>query len=46
MLEATYKKGGVFKYPKILHYDNWSKFKCEMAKLLQQNIPIVMLLKE
>ena len=33
VLGAIYKKGGVFKYPKIFQYDNGSEFKNEVTKL-------------
>ena len=36
LLEAVYKKGGVFKYPKIFQCDNGSEFKNEMTKLLEK----------
>ena len=32
MLEAIYKKGGVFKYPKTFQCDNGSEFKNEVTK--------------
>ena len=34
VLEAIYKKGGVFKYPKTFQCDNGSEFKNEVTKLL------------
>ena len=34
MLESIYKKGGVFKYPKVFQCDNKSEFKNEVTKLL------------
>ena len=37
MLEAIYKKGGVFKYPKTFQCNNGSEFKNEMKKLLEKN---------
>ena len=37
VLEATYKKGGVFKYPKAFHCDNGSEFKNEVTKLLEKH---------
>ena len=37
LLEAIYKKGGVFKYPKVFQCDNGSEFKNEMAKLLEKH---------
>ena len=33
VLGAVYKKGGVFKYPKIFQYDNGSEFKNKVTKL-------------
>ena len=52
VLEAIYKKGGMFKYPKTLQCDNGSEFKNKVRKLLentalrfeeqQQNISIHM----
>ena len=36
-LEAIYKKGGVFKYPKAFQCDNGSEFKKERAKLLEKH---------
>ena len=36
MLEAIYKKGGVFKYPKVFQCDNGSEFKDEVTKLLEK----------
>ena len=36
VLQAIYKKGGVFKYPKIFQSDNWSEFKNEVTKLLEK----------
>ena len=35
VLEAIYKKGGVFKYPKVFQFDNGSEFKGEVTKLLK-----------
>ena len=32
VLEAIYKKGGVFKYPKVFQCDNGSEFKNEVTK--------------
>ena len=37
MLEAIYKKGGAFKYPKVFQCDNGAKFKCEVTKLLEKH---------
>ena len=37
MLEAIYKKGGVFKYPKTFQCDNGSEFKNEVTKLLEKH---------
>ena len=37
LLEAIYKKGGVFKYPKVFQCDNGSEFKNEVAKLLEKH---------
>ena len=37
VLEAIYKKGGVFKYPKVFQIDNGSKFKNEVTKLLEKH---------
>ena len=37
MLEAVYKKGGVFKYPKTFQCDNGSVFKNEGTKLLEKH---------
>ena len=36
MLEAIYKKGGVFKYLKVFQYNNGSEFKNEVTKLLEK----------
>ena len=36
VLEAIYKKGGVFKYPKVFQCDNGSEFKNEVTKLLEK----------
>ena len=33
MLKAIYKKGGVFKYPKVFQCDNGPEFKSDTAKL-------------
>ena len=35
VLEAIYKKGGVFKYPKTFQCDNGSEFKNKVTKLLE-----------
>ena len=41
VLEAIYKKGGMFKYPKIFECDNGSEFKNEVATLLEkQNVDV------
>ena len=37
VLEAIYKKGGVFKYPKVFQCDNGSEFKNEVTKLLEKD---------
>ena len=37
MLEAIYKKGGVFKYLKTFQCDNGSEFKNEVKKLLEKH---------
>ena len=37
VLEATYKKGGVFKYPKTFQCDNGPEFKNEVKKLLEKH---------
>ena len=37
VLQAIYKKGGVFKYPKVLQIDNGSEFKNEVTKLLEKH---------
>ena len=37
VLEAIYKKGGVFKYPKAFQCDNGSEFKDEVTKLLEKH---------
>ena len=37
MLEAIYKKGGVFRYPKTSQCDNGSEFKNEVTKLLEKH---------
>ena len=37
MLEAIYKKGGVFKYPKTFQCDNGSKLKNEVTRFLQKH---------
>ena len=36
-MEAIYKKGGVFKHPRVLQCDNWSEFKNEVTKLLEKH---------
>ena len=37
VLEAIYKKCGVFKYPKVFQCDNGSEFKNEVTKLLEKH---------
>ena len=37
MLEAIYKKGGVFKYPKTFQCGNGSEFKNEVKKLFEKH---------
>ena len=37
VLEAIYKKGAVFKYPKTFQCDNGSEFKKEVTKLLEKH---------
>ena len=37
VLEAIYKKGGVFKYTKVFQCDNGSEFKNEVTKLLEKH---------
>ena len=37
MLEAVYKKGGVFKYSKVFQCDHGSEFKNEVTKLLEKH---------
>ena len=37
VLEAIYKKGDVFIYPKVFHCDNGSEFKNEVTKLLEKH---------
>ena len=37
VLEAIYKKGAVFKYPKTFQCDNESEFKNEVTKLLEKH---------
>ena len=37
MLEAIYKKGGVFNYPKTFQCDHGSEFKNEVTKLLEKH---------
>ena len=37
VLEAIYKKSGVFKYPNTFQWDNGSEFKSEVTKLLQKH---------
>ena len=38
VLKATYKKGSVFKYPKVFQCDNGPEFKNEVTKLLEKHI--------
>ena len=38
ILEAIYKKCGVFKYPKVFQCDNVPEFKNEVTKLLENHI--------
>ena len=38
MLEATYKKGAVFKYLKVFQCDNGSEFKRDATKLLEKHM--------
>ena len=37
MVEAIYKKDGVFKYPKVFQCDNGSEFKNEVTKFLEKH---------
>ena len=37
VLEAIYKKGGVFKYPKVFQCDNGPEFKNKVTKLLEKH---------
>ena len=37
VLGAIYKKGSIFKYPKLFQCDNGSEFKNEVTKLLEKN---------
>ena len=37
VLKAIYKKGGVFKYPKVFQCDNRPEFKNEVTKLLEKH---------
>ena len=37
MLEAIYKNGGVFKYPKVFQCDDWPEFKNEVTKFLEKH---------
>ena len=37
VLEASYKKGGVFKYPKTFQFDKGSEFKNEVTKFLEKH---------
>ena len=38
VLEAIYKKGGVFKYPRVFQCDNGSEFKNEVTKPLENTM--------
>ena len=40
VLEAIYKKGGVFKYPKTFQCDIGSEFKNEVTKLFEKTVLI------
>ena len=37
MLEAIYKKGGVFKYIKVFQCDNGSEFRNDVTKLIEKH---------
>ena len=37
LLKAIYKKGGVFKCPKVFQCDNGTEFKNEVTKLLEKH---------
>ena len=37
VLKAMYKKGGVFKYPKVFQCDNGSEFKSDVTNLLEKH---------
>ena len=37
MLESIYKKGGVFRYPRVFQCDTVSEFKNEVRKLLEKH---------
>ena len=37
VLEAIYKNGGMFKYPKVFQCKNGSEFKNEVTKLLEKH---------
>ena len=37
VLELIYRKGGVFKYPKVFQRDNGSEFKSKVTKLLEKH---------
>ena len=37
VLEAIYKKGGVFKYPRVLQCENGFEFKNEVTKLFEKH---------
>ena len=36
VLEAIYKKDGVFKYPEVFQCDNGSEFKSDLTRLLEK----------
>ena len=40
VLEATYKKGGVFKYPKVFQCDYGSEFRRDVTKLIENTMLI------
>ena len=37
VLEAIYKKGSVFKYPKVFQCNNGSEFKSDVTKMLEKH---------
>ena len=39
VLEAIYKRDGVFKFPKLFQCDNGCKLKSDVTKLLEKNNP-------